>query len=140
MNRRTVLWGIAAMLLSWGVIAPASAEETVTLFVTSMKTGAVNVHRGQVPHLIFVKGIPVGREPHNLGISPDGPGTEPFHLTATAQGILFVANHRSGTVTIIDGARRVVLGVLKVPPGPHGVAVLVHPPDAERTAKEVPGK
>lgn len=52
-------------------------------------------------------------------------GTEPFHLTATPRGILFVANHRSGTVTIIDGARRVAIGTLKVPLGPHGVAVLL---------------
>jgi len=55
-------------------------------------------------------------------------GREPFHLTMTPAGILFVANHRSNTVTVIDGRRRVVLGTLRVPRGPHGVAVLVHAP------------
>jgi YVTN family beta-propeller protein len=40
---------------------------------------------------------------------------------------LFVANHKSDSVTIIDGPRRTVLGTLKVPPRPHGLAVRRHP-------------
>ena len=51
-------------------------------------------------------------------------GVEPYHVAATATGTLFVANHTSSTVTIIDGPRREVLGTLKVPPRPHGLAVL----------------
>ncbi|MEK7423665.1 MAG: hypothetical protein AAB131_07460, partial [Actinomycetota bacterium] len=47
-------------------------------------------------------------------------GIEPYHVSATASGTLFVANNRSGTVTIVDGPRRAVLGTLKVPPRPHG--------------------
>lgn len=47
---------------------------------------------------------------------------------AAAIVTLFVANHTSNTVTIIDGPRRIVLGTLKGPPRPHGLAVLVHSP------------
>lgn len=54
-------------------------------------------------------------------------GIEPYHVSATASGTLFVANNRSGTVTIVDGPRRAVLGTLKVPPRPHGLAVLARP-------------
>jgi len=52
-------------------------------------------------------------------------GVEPYHVAATAAGTLFVANHSSSTVTIVDGRGRRVLGTLKVPPRPHGLAVLV---------------
>jgi YVTN family beta-propeller protein len=55
-------------------------------------------------------------------------GAEPYHVTSTRAGTLFVANHKSDTVIIIDGHRRVVLGTFKVPRGPHGLAVLVHSP------------
>lgn len=51
-------------------------------------------------------------------------GTEPYHVTATAEGTLFVANHTSNTVTIIDGPRRAVVGTLKVAARPLGLAVL----------------
>jgi YVTN family beta-propeller protein len=51
-------------------------------------------------------------------------GTEPFHLTATASGVLFVANHASSTVTMVDTIRRTVVGTLQVAPRPHGLAVL----------------
>ena len=51
-------------------------------------------------------------------------GGEPFHVSATASGTLFVANHASGSVTIVDGPRRTVLGTVKVAPRPHGLAVL----------------
>jgi YVTN family beta-propeller protein len=54
-------------------------------------------------------------------------GVEPYHVAATANGTLFIANHTSNTVTIIDGPKRAVLGTLKVPPRPHGLAVLVGP-------------
>jgi YVTN family beta-propeller protein len=54
-------------------------------------------------------------------------GVEPYHVAATSGGILFVANHTSNTVTIVDGPRRAVLGTLKVAPRPHGLAVLVEP-------------
>lgn len=68
-----------------------------------------------LPDLRVLASVPVGREP--------------YHIAATASGILFVANHASNTVTIIDGARRVRLGTLRVPPGPHGLGVLTHGPD-----------
>ncbi len=55
-------------------------------------------------------------------------GVEPYHIAATADGTLFVANHTSHTVTIVDGPRRAVLGTLRVPPRPHGLAVLVDAP------------
>jgi len=58
-------------------------------------------------------------------------GTEPYHLTMTPGGALFVANHRSSTVSIIDAARRAVLGSIKVPSGPHGLAVVVRPQDIQ---------
>jgi DNA-binding beta-propeller fold protein YncE len=54
-------------------------------------------------------------------------GVEPYHVAATASGLLFVANHTSHTVTIVDGPRRKVLGTLRVPPRPHGLAVLTEP-------------
>jgi YVTN family beta-propeller protein len=54
-------------------------------------------------------------------------GVEPYHVAATKTGTLFVANHTSNTVTIIDGPHRAVLGTLKVPPGPHGLAILAAP-------------
>jgi YVTN family beta-propeller protein len=51
-------------------------------------------------------------------------GTEPFHVAATASGVLFVANHASSTVTIVDATHRTIVGTLKVAPRPHGLAVL----------------
>lgn len=89
MNRKTVGVALAAVVLAWPAIPPASALETVTLFVTSEKTDTVNVFRGTVPDLTFVTGIPVGRDPHNLGISPDG------RWVATS-------DRRSGEVSILD--------------------------------------
>ena len=52
-------------------------------------------------------------------------GAEPYHVTITPAGTVFVANHRSDSVTIIDGPRGQVLRTLSVPRGPHGLAVLV---------------
>jgi YVTN family beta-propeller protein len=54
-------------------------------------------------------------------------GVEPYHVAATAAGTLFVANHTSNTVTMVDGVHRTVLGTLKVPSHPHGLAVLAQP-------------
>jgi len=51
-------------------------------------------------------------------------GIEPYHVAATENGTLFIANHTSNTVTIVDGPRRAVLGTIKVPPRPHGLAIL----------------
>lgn len=59
-------------------------------------------------------------------------GAEPFHLTLTSAGTVFVANHQSNTVTIIDGPRRLALGTLEVPQSPHGLAVIVHSPPRAR--------
>lgn len=154
---RTVATCAAAIVMLTALLAPPAAGETVTLFVPSEKTDTVNVFHGKVPDLAFVKGIPVGREPHNLGISPDGRwvatgdrrsgevsvidtqtlveaprlklGRQTHDVAFTPDSrTLFVANHTSNTVTIIDGPRRGVLGTLKVPPRPHGLAVLVHSP------------
>ncbi|MBI4252343.1 MAG: beta-propeller fold lactonase family protein [Candidatus Tectomicrobia bacterium] len=55
------------------LLAPgAPAAERVTLFVTSEFTDTVGVYKGEVPDLKRVKTIRVGRDPHNMGISPDG--------------------------------------------------------------------
>lgn len=109
MSENTLGRGIAAAMLAWLAASPAVAEEMVTLFVTSMKTDTVSVLRGRVPDLAFVRGIPVGREPHNLGLSPDG------RWAATG-------NRRSGTVSIID--TQSVKEVARIPVGrqPHDVA------------------
>ena len=80
---------LALVFLIVLLAVPAAGEEQVTLFVVSEKTDTVNVYRGRVPDLNFVKGIAVGREPHNLGISPDG------RWVATS-------DRRSGEVSIID--------------------------------------
>ncbi len=82
---RGLLSAVAAVLLA----APVAAQERVTLFVTSEKTDTVGVYRGVPPDLALVKSISVGREPHNLGISPDG------RWVATS-------DRRSGEVSVID--------------------------------------
>ena len=83
---------LACLLLA--ISAPAGAQERLTLFVTSEKTGVVSVYRGAVPDLVLVASIPAGREPHNLGISPDG------RWVATS-------DRRSGEVLLIDTGRAV---------------------------------
>ena len=81
---------LMALLLLYGLLpSPARGQETVTLFVTSEKTDTVNVYRGTVPDLTLVTSVRVGREPHNLGISPDG------RWVATS-------DRRSGEVSVID--------------------------------------
>lgn len=57
-------------------------------------------------------------------------GVEPYHVAATATGTLFVANHASDSVTIVDAPRRTVLGTLQVPSRPHGLAVLAESANA----------
>lgn len=83
--------GLLALLLALAVPASLARGEEVTLFITSEKTDTVAVYRGPVPHLTPVASIKVGREPHNLGISPDG------RWVATS-------NRRSGEVSVIDTA------------------------------------
>jgi hypothetical protein len=77
------------LLLSLAPVWLAAAEEVVTLFVTSEKNDVVSVYRGPAPNLVPVATIKVGREPHNLGISPDG------RWVATS-------DRRSGEVSVID--------------------------------------
>ena len=89
----------------------AWAQETVTLFVTSETTDTVNVYRGAVPGLAFVKGIPVGREPHNLGISPDG------RWVATS-------DRRSGEVSIINTQSLTEAARLKLGRQTHAASLL----------------
>jgi YVTN family beta-propeller protein len=52
-------------------------------------------------------------------------GAEPFHVTMTPDGVIYVANHHSGTVSVIDGPNRKPMGTIKVDKHPHGIAVLV---------------
>src|SRR3990167_4560252 len=99
----------AAIVTLTALSAVPAAGETVTLFVTSEKTDTVNVFRGTVPDLAFVKGIPVGREPHNLGISPDG------RWVATS-------DRRSGEVSVIDTQTLVEAARLKLGRQTHDVA------------------
>jgi YVTN family beta-propeller protein len=103
-----VTWALAAWLSGYAA-APARAQEAVTLFVTSMKTDTVNVFRGRVPDLAFVRSIRVGREPHNLGIAPDG------RWAATG-------NRRSGEVSIIDTRSFDEVARIRVGRQPHDVA------------------
>jgi len=99
----------AAIVMLTALLAAPAAGETVTLFVTSEKTDTVNVFHGKVPDLAFVKGIPVGREPHNLGISPDG------RWVATG-------DRRSGEVSVIDTQTLVEAARLKLGRQTHDVA------------------
>ncbi len=86
---RALVVAIAAALWVLAAASPVAAAEAVTLFVTSEKTDTVGVYRGTVPDLALVATIPVGREPHNMGISPDG------HWVAAS-------DRRSGEVSVID--------------------------------------
>ena len=99
----------AAVAMLTALLAAPAASETVTLFVTSEKTDTVNVYQGKVPDLAFVKGIPVGREPHNLGISPDG------RWVATG-------DRRSGEVSLIDTQTLMEAARLKLGRQTHDVA------------------
>lgn len=108
MNRAVIAGAVAVMLLVLGSVGWARAEE-VTLLVTSMKTDTISVFRGRVPDLALVGRIPVGREPHNLGVSPDG------RWAATG-------NRRSGEVSIIDTGRLTEAARIRVGRQPHDVA------------------
>ena len=100
---------VALWLLLVGVVIPARAQDTVTLFVTSEKTDTVSVYRGRVPALGLVRAIRVGREPHNLGVSPDG------RWVATS-------DRRSGEVSVIDTQSLTEVARLKVGRQTHDVA------------------
>ncbi|MBI4635769.1 MAG: hypothetical protein HY727_05415 [Candidatus Rokubacteria bacterium] len=97
------------LLLQTLLAGPAQSGETVTLFVTSEKTDTVSVYRGPVPHLTRVASIKVGREPHNLGISPDG------RWVATS-------DRRSGEVSLIDTRTLTESARLKLGRQTHDVA------------------
>ena len=86
-----------------------SAQESVTLFVTSESTDTVNVYRGRVPDLARVSAIKVGREPHNLGVSPDG------RWVATS-------DRRSGEVSVIDTKALTEVARVKLGRQTHDVA------------------
>lgn len=105
---RRVLADVLAVLAAC-LAAPASAQEGVTLFVTSETTDTVGVYRGAVPDLSRVATIPVGREPHNLGVSPDG------RWVATS-------DRRSGEVSVIDARSLVEVARLKLGRQTHDVA------------------
>lgn len=109
MNRGTVMLAVIAVSLSCFPARWAEGEESVTLFVTSMTTNTIGVFRGRVPELNFTKQIPVGREPHNLGISPDG------RWVATS-------NRRSGEVSVIDTERLIEVARIPVGRQPHDLA------------------
>ena len=49
-------------------LGSTASQEVVWLFITSEKTDTVGAYRGTVPNLALVHAIPVGPEPHNLGI------------------------------------------------------------------------
>lgn len=100
---------LGALLLLATMAPPALAGEAVTLFVTSERTDTVNVFRGRVPDLTLVASIPVGREPHNLGLSPDGRWAA-------------VSDRRSGEVSIIETRHLVEAARLKLGRQTHDVA------------------
>ncbi len=97
--------------LLWGAVAAstASAQESVTQFVTSESTDTVNVYRGRLPDLARVAAIKVGREPHNLGVSPDG------RWVATS-------DRRSGEVSVIDTQALTEVARIKLGRQTHDVA------------------
>lgn len=103
--------GLVPLLVLVAVLTPrpGAGQETVTLFVTSEKTDTVGVYRGTVPDLSLVRAIAVGREPHNLGISPDG------RWVATS-------DRRSGEVSIIDTQTLAEVARLKLGRQTHDVA------------------
>lgn len=108
MRRQTILTMLAAIFIGLAP-RPASTQETVTLFVTSMGTNTINVFRGQVPNLEPIKQIAVGKEPHNLAISPDG------RWVATS-------DRRSREVSIIDTQRLIEAARIPVGRQPHDLA------------------
>lgn len=107
--RLTCALALLAALVMLPTPGAGGSEEGVTLFVTSEKTDTVGVYRGPVPRLALVKTIPVGREPHNLGISPDG------RWVATG-------DRRSGEVSIIDTRTLTEAARLKLGRQTHDVA------------------
>jgi len=106
LTRGLALIAVLAALLTPGASAN---QESVMLFVTSEKTDTVGVYRGTVPNLTLVRAIPVGREPHNLGVSPDG------RWVATS-------DRRSGEVSLIDTQTLTEVARLKLGQQTHDVA------------------
>jgi YVTN family beta-propeller protein len=98
---------VLILLSAWSF--PAGAQETVTLFVTSERTDTVGVYRGPVPDLRLVAEIKVGREPHNLGLSPDGRWVA-------------VSDRRSGEVSVLDTRALAEAARLKLGRQTHDVA------------------
>ena len=109
--RRRLAVALPAVLALLVAAVPTSSEaqERVTLFVTSEKTDTVNVYRGTIPNLTLAASIKVGREPHNLGISPDG------RWVATS-------DRRSGEVSVIDTGTLTEAARIKLGRQTHDVA------------------
>lgn len=64
-----------------------------------------------------------------LATIPTGLG--PFHLSFGPNGLLYVVNHDSATLSVVDPVRLEVLHTLSVAPDPHGVVVIAAPgPDS----------
>lgn len=149
--RRAGLTTGMLLLLSL-LAAPSAAQEAVTLFVASLKADTVDVFRGRVPDLQWVRAIPVGREPHNLGISPDGRwvvtggrrsgevsvidtgslsevarirvGRQPHDVAFTSDSrTLFVGQEQESFVTVIDVDSRVTRGTIPVGRAQHDLSV-----------------
>ncbi len=76
--------------------------------MTSLKADTVDVFRGPVPDLRWIRTIPVSREPHNLGISPDG------RWVATG-------GRRSGEVSLIGTGSLSEVARIRVGRQPHDV-------------------
>lgn len=109
MISRSLIGAVVGTLFSWMVVTQVQGQGNVKLFVTSMATDTINVFQGTVPNLDLINRIPVGREPHNLGSSPDG------RWVATS-------NRRSGEVSIIDTERLTEVARIALGRQPHDVA------------------
>ena len=90
------------------VMDPSGSHGYVTLWDQSKNQNAVAVF--DVPRNVFTAIIPTGEQrPFGLGISPDG-------------AKLYVPNHDSGQITVIDTATQTVTAQIQVPPNPHWIA------------------
>jgi YVTN family beta-propeller protein len=105
----TVLCGVLAAALI--AAAPAVARKA---YVTNSGSGTVSVIDTVTDSQIG--SIPVGAEPVDVAITPDG-------------GRAYVVNQGSGTVSVIDTAGDTVIGAIAVGSEPHGIAIT---PDGSR--------
>lgn len=80
---------LGSALLASGMPVTAAEKPEATLFVTSEATNTIGVYRGIGADLKKVATIPVGKDPHNLALSPDGRWVA-------------VDNRRSDEVSMID--------------------------------------